>query len=472
MPFTVNWKIKNEHNYLKIELIILLFILVRLIGIVNPPLEIAHSWRQVTGLMVSRNFLEVDPSIWFPRVDENHGLSGIIGMEFPLLNYLHYFISLLFDYDHWYGRLINLLVSSCGIYFFYRLIKETINWKTAYYAGILLLGSIWFSYSRKMMPDTFSMSLAIIGLYFAHRYSLEGKTSSYALFFLFICLGFLSKISAVFCLVAIPFIVDFTKAGKVRTRVSAGVIIALVISYIWYFQWNTHLSENYGNWYNSGSDMPSGFNALFMNPWDVLKQFYFSSFKSYLAFALFLVSLTVLFVKKERNMLLFLGASILFFLLYMAKSGSIFIDHEYYIIPIVPVFSIMIGYFLASLKQHMIVVPLLVLCLIESISNQQHDLFTKESEKYKLTLENICDQHFTKSTLIGINGNGNPQELYLSHRKGWVLQNEQCIDPVYIEKIKRLGCEYLIVNVHSLTTELPYLKTFENEHYRIYRIVD
>ena len=53
---------KNENDYLKIEYVIGLFFLIRLIGITNPPLEIAHNWRQVTGLMVARNYLEIDPT--------------------------------------------------------------------------------------------------------------------------------------------------------------------------------------------------------------------------------------------------------------------------------------------------------------------------------------------------------------------------------------------------------------------------
>jgi hypothetical protein len=49
----------------RIEFFILLYFLIRLYGITDPPLEVAHHWRQVTGLMVARNFLEVDNNIFF-----------------------------------------------------------------------------------------------------------------------------------------------------------------------------------------------------------------------------------------------------------------------------------------------------------------------------------------------------------------------------------------------------------------------
>ena len=107
-----------------IQFWILLFFVIRLIGITNPPLETSHNWRQCTGLMVARNFYEVDSNILYPRVDDNQGESGIIGMEFPTMNYFHYLLALLFGYTHWYGRLLNLIVSSLGLLFFSKLLDR------------------------------------------------------------------------------------------------------------------------------------------------------------------------------------------------------------------------------------------------------------------------------------------------------------------------------------------------------------
>lgn len=72
---------------------ILLLFIVRLIGISNPPLEVGHNWRQTTVTMVSRNFLEIDNNILYPRIDIAGEKTGITGMEFPLLNYTIYIVS-------------------------------------------------------------------------------------------------------------------------------------------------------------------------------------------------------------------------------------------------------------------------------------------------------------------------------------------------------------------------------------------
>jgi 4-amino-4-deoxy-L-arabinose transferase-like glycosyltransferase len=193
-------KLLSSTFYKDIRFWILLFFVVRLIGITNPPLDAAHSWRQVTGNMVSRNFLETDANIFYPRVDMAGEKTGITGTEFPLLNYLIYLVSLLFGWQHWYGRLIVLLISSFGTYFFYKIARRFWKEETAFYATILLLVSNWFIYSRKIMPDTFSISLMLIGVYFAIQFIDNNKRISLLWSWLFIVMGALSKIPSILVL--------------------------------------------------------------------------------------------------------------------------------------------------------------------------------------------------------------------------------------------------------------------------------
>src|SRR6478609_1464119 len=103
---------------------IALFFVGRLYGITNPPLEAASTWRQTDALMIARNFYETDSNILYPRVDVAGTLTGIVGVEFPLYNYLIFLVSLLFGFESWYGRIINLIITSIGTYYFYKLIKN------------------------------------------------------------------------------------------------------------------------------------------------------------------------------------------------------------------------------------------------------------------------------------------------------------------------------------------------------------
>ena len=176
--------------------IILLF-LIRLIGITNAPLETGHNWRQSLTSMIARNFLDGEANLLYPRIDMAGAESGIIGSEFPVFNYLIYLVSSVFGYAHWYGRLINLAISSIGFLYFFKLVKGIFNKQVAFNATVILMVSIWFSFSRKIMPDTFSVSLVIIGLYYAREYLCDGRELGLILFLFFSTLGVLSKIPAV-----------------------------------------------------------------------------------------------------------------------------------------------------------------------------------------------------------------------------------------------------------------------------------
>ncbi len=288
----------------KIEFWIFLFFMFRLWGITDPPLESGHNWRQITGLMVSRNFLEIDSNIFFPRVDENNGGTGIIGMEFPILNYLHFLLSFIFGYQHWYGRLINLIVSSLGIFYFYKLIKVVFNENLAFYSSIGLLTSTWFVFSRKMMPDTFCMALMFIGLYFGYQYLIKKHWKKLLLFFLFTSLGSLAKIPAI---IGFSFVLLFWWKLKPTIKImwvqSVFMVFTCILVYLWYFLWNPYLSENYGNWYNLGKSFSQGFEELSHNLPKIMENFYFHSFNSFILFGLSLYGFILIlkFKKKPFN---------------------------------------------------------------------------------------------------------------------------------------------------------------------------
>jgi len=93
-------------------------------------------------------------------------LTGIMGSEFPIMNYLVFGLYKLFGVDWWQGRLLNLVVSSIGCFFFYKTIFQFIKKDIAFAATLILLASLWFSLSRKFMPDVFSASLVLIAIYF------------------------------------------------------------------------------------------------------------------------------------------------------------------------------------------------------------------------------------------------------------------------------------------------------------------
>jgi len=420
--------------------------------------------------MIARNFLEGNPNLFYPQIDMAGNHTGIIGSEFPFYNYLIYLTSLVFDYSHWYGRLINLIVSSVGIYFFYLLVEKICDKKIAFNASIVLLSSIWFAYSRKIMPDTFSVSLVIIGLFYCYTYLTTGSYLKLFLFFPFITLGMLCKIPALSLTAVISIIIIVKEIStKRKIIVLIGTTISIIVVSFWYFYWVPHLLETYHYQLYFPKGLSEGIKEILPLLPGFFEKFYFSSLCSYIAFAFFLGGL--FFIFRSRNLYLKTGVLVITvsFFIFIIKTGSVFPLHSYYIIPFTPVMALIAGYGLSKFPAKYLFIPLILISL-EGIANQQHDFFIKNSERYKLSLEYLTAKHISKNELIVINGGPSPQEIYFAHRKGWTVENKM-INKKELEHFKELGASFLIINKKSFTKTIDYYPLICSDmNYDIYKL--
>ena len=430
---------------------IVFFFILRLYGITNPPLDMAHNWRQTTGYMVARNFYEVDNNILYPRLDIAGDKTGITGTEFSILNYLIYLLSLVFGFHDWFGRLINLIVSSIGIFYFYKLIRLKFEEKLSFFSAYLLLISDWFIYSRKGMPDTFSTALVIMGIYFVFRYFENFKWKNLFLYFLFALLGVLSKIPAAYLFVLLVFPMDKKEiAVRYRMYVLATTFLIFIPVGWWYFYWVPYLTKTYGfSHYYMGVSLNLGFHQLLEALPLALEKFYYDALK-FTGFMMFLGGLYLVWKNREQKMqkIFFLTAAAFF--IFMAKAGGNFCIHSYYIIPFVPVMCFYAAYVLSKLKKEWVLAVAVIALTVENIANQQHDFKIKEEEKYKLTLEPLADKISRPSDLVAINCGINPQQVYLMHRKGWNITTEEAQNPVFIDSLRLHQCKFLFINKHEL----------------------
>jgi len=449
---------------------ILFFFVLRLIGITNAPLEIGHNWRQSLTNMIARNFLEGNANMLYPQIDMAGNQTGIIGSEFPFYNYLIYLVSLVFGYSHWYGRLINLIVSSFGTYFFYLLVEKVCNKKVAFNASIVLLSSIWFAYSRKIMPDTFSVSLVIIGLFYGYMYLTTGTFGKLFLFFLFTTLGMLCKIPAL-SLVSVISIILIVKEIPANRKLIVLILttLSLIIVGLWYFYWVPYLLETYHYQLYFPKGLIEGFKEIIPLLPDFFEKFYFSSLCSYIALAFIVGGLFFIFKSKDFYLKTGILIITISFFLFILKTGSVFPLHTYYIIPFTPVMALAAGYGLSKFPAKYLYVPLILISL-EGIANQQHDFFIKNGERYKLSLEGLTDKNIGKNELIVINGSQSPQEIYFAHRKGWTVEND-AINKEELNRLKELGASYLIINKKSFANTIDYYPLISSDqNYDIYKL--
>jgi hypothetical protein len=422
--------------------------------------------------MIARNFHTDGIDLLHPVIDMAGEKSGIIGSEFPLLNALIALISVPFGYEHWYGRLINLIVTSLGSFAFFKLIKAIFTERIAFFSTLILLTSIWFTFGRKIMPDTFSISLLLIGFWFGFRY-LRGDSRPIALicsFTVFTALGLLCKIPALAlmgAIIAVPLIGHISRPRMMGIFLATAVSVG--IAFIWYFYWVPHLVDTY----RFQLFFPKGFSEGLaeIRPLipELFERFYFSALKSYTAFAIFLVGIFLLLKRSHRSVVVALTTITLLFLAFIVKTGSVFPLHNYYVIPFVPVMALGAGYFLARLRSAWST-GLMVLIAIESIANQQHDFFIKPEREYKLSLETISRESLPPDELVVINGGQSPTDMYFANRKGWSITVEQSLDQTYTDSLAKLGAQYLIFDLHY-SEQIPDLDViYEGEDYRIYRL--
>jgi len=439
---------------------ILLFFVVRLFNI-NAPIFDSHNWRQADGYAIARNFFEIDANIFYPRIDHAGNLTGIMGSEFPIMNYLVFGLYKIFGVDWWQARLLNLMVSSLGCLFFYKIIFQFIKKQVAFPSTLILLASLWFSHSRKFMPDVFSTSLVIIAIYFGLNFLYSKKNWHISLYFILITFGLLSKLpSFIMTGLLVPVIFESSVHIKRKLLFVFVSIVAIIPAVWWYFYWAPKITSDYGFFYFfMGSSLSESVEFLRSEWQNVFSRFYVDAM-GYVGFAFYVLGVVYSLIKKEKKLLIILISAFIFQLIFMLKAGGSFAHHTYYIIPFVPIMAIFVGFFISRIQNGWIRLLLIIIIAVESVLNLQHDFKSKPSASYLLQLESVADSYTSKEDLIIINNTLNPKSLYFAHRKGWGVKSKVISDSDFLEDVVEKGCQLFIWDRHSaeLPVNIPYFK--------------
>ncbi|HEY9049502.1 MAG TPA: glycosyltransferase family 39 protein [Ohtaekwangia sp.] len=453
---------------------ILFFFLLRMYGITFPPLEVGHNWRQTDGLMIARNFYERDANIFYPTVDVAGEKSGIVGCEFPLLNYIVYLVAAVFGYEHWYGRLVVLLFSSIGVFFFHRILRKYFGESVAFNAAIILLVSFWFSHSRKNIPDIFAVSLCITGLYYALAYLEEGKWYRLAIYFILALAGCLAKVTAasVLSVLLIPFL---NKENPATRKVTLGLFSCAILAgiYGWYLVWIPYLNETYGfgDHFSMGTSFMEGAKSFIGSFPKVSKRFYDTAMK-YTGFAAFLAGLFFLIRKKQWIAFAAFLLPFLSFMLVLIKTGNSIIGDTYYILTVIPCMAFVAGYGLAQIPNKKVIAAALVIIAIEGIADQIYDFRVRQPNKSLEELETIMDGISKRDDLIAINSDvHNPTAMYFAHRRGWTVTNDFLSHEENIQDMHAKGCKFIVIAKEQYgDISLAFPKVHESQYFKIYKL--
>ncbi len=450
--------------------IALLFI-IRLENIDLAPLD-RHFWRQSITLGVARNYLEWDANFFHPRTVLCDSRGGIQAQEFPIFNYLIFLMWKIFGTHDWCYRLLNLITTSIGLFYFYRIVKNLVNDKVALMSTIFFGSSIAFIYGRMAMPDVFAVSFALIGVSFGWDFLKEGKSKNLILFGLFATLGILSKIPAtcVLALLAAPFFDKENDIGRKKKLAAVG-FFALTMLVLWYFVWVPWAEETYKNPLYFPVSLSVGWQETMVECLtDTIGRFRFMAFQQEWTFWVAMIGLILIVVKWNKRLLLpfVLYASLMFF--FILKAGRIFSGHEYYVIPFIPMMAILAGYAIDSVWKNQVLqlIPIVFLTVL-SLYPQKEYFFIPNHLKKFLKLEAITDSVVPKKArVICTTGTGQPWMLYAAHRRGWTDEN-RIKDADWVRSEAPVGMAYAIVDKEKLRDSLPFPVLFDDNDFRIYK---
>lgn len=443
-----------------------------IVGLENidvPPFD-AHDWRQTLTISMAKYFNGFH-HLFYPPTIIGDG-TDMMGSEFPIFNGFLAILYKIFGFQDWYGRLINWIISTIGLFYFYKLVTQLWSSKVALYSSIFLGSSIIFEYARKTMPDTISLFLGIAGSYYAICYLSDGKRRNIVFASLLLLLCGLIKLPFIITWVFILMI--YLKKGidlnrKVKLSLAMGTCLTLITS--WYFLWVPHLLDQGASKLFFNFSITDGYNQFYALKTEGIINFFTNSFHFIPLTFLSIIGLGVLVTENKRTFI-FAASYIGFFILLIVKSGMVFPTHDYYVMPIVPLLSIGAAYFIDYFFKFYIIALVLVLMLcINGFINNKNTSFNNTNSKYYEHLAAFLDTSIPRDAKLIVNGGEfNPTFMYWTGRKGWTWKNENFMKKSWVLSLRKKGLEYIVQNKHLLKDKIPFVIIDENEDFILYDI--
>jgi len=129
-----------------------------------------HQGAQCDRASLAQNYFYGNMNFFYPEVNEDRCVDGIVSCEFPLTSYLAAALYRTFGYDEFWFRLLSFLFAACGFFSLFLLIRHFLNeWIAFCLIGILQFSPILLFYTNNFLPDIASFGLAFVAWYFFVR---------------------------------------------------------------------------------------------------------------------------------------------------------------------------------------------------------------------------------------------------------------------------------------------------------------
>ena len=315
-----------------------------------------HQSAQCDRASLAQNYFYGGMHFFYPEVNENRCIDGIVSCELPLPSFLAACAYKLLGYDEFYFRLITYLFFSLGMFALFLLFNSRIN-KISSMALVLILqlSPILLFYGANFIPDTCSLGLALIAWYsffkrhIQHTYEPNSKSLSLQIIFI-LSLGFSVAIKTTSLIQFISMsgllVLSYLPFLKIKIEQRKSLLISLLLSFciplLWYL-WSKYLSLTHNSQYFMMSLPHSESWDKYFEAWAVYLANWPPQALSYpliyIAVSLWFITLFLKkFIQRELYYLsVFNSFGSLLFLFLMIEQ---FKYHDYYFICLFPAFAL------------------------------------------------------------------------------------------------------------------------------------
>lgn len=475
-------------DFFILSLILTIALLFRLYKI-STPLADLHSWRQVDTSAVTRNFVKLGIDFLHPRYDDLSNVQsgkenpqGYRFVEFPIYNALVatiYKLLPLFSIEV-YGRLVTAVFSLFIILVIYYLgLKESGRITAVIASMVYAIFPFFVFFSRVILPETSSLSLAFLSIFFLYLYSGSKRKVFSLIWFifslLFFTLSLLIKPPAIFYAITLLFL--FYKKFGLSLIKKPSVYLYFILGIIPLSLWRLYIL-NYpegippSDWLITSVNTYQGLQNIFFRP-AFFRWIFFERINNFIlgGYLTFFLILGVLSKQKKYILLSILISSLAY--LFTFQGGNV--QHEYYQTYILPAVALFIGvgvstiyenkkFFFHSLITSVIVIALFGLSFFFSFYKVR-DYYTYPTELPQIA--NIVKTLTNEQDTIVTDRLGDTTLLYLTERKGAASIYK---DP---PELKKLGYKYLVTLHEDLIKDLKgkkYKVVFENNTFAMFEL--
>jgi len=433
---------------------------------ISIPLADHHSWRQSDTAAVARNFIKEGWNFLKPKIDnfsplhpEKMNEQRLFMVEPPIYNSLVAGIYKILGAKEKWARLVSILFSLGSAFFLYLI--------TSYYLGkkVGFLSAFFFAvlpynvfYSRVVLPEPMIIFLTLGMFYFAIKW-LETKSIFHFSFFIFhSMLSFSQKSFPLFLLLPLLYLIfkkfsfDFWKQKKLYLW----FLISLTPLILWRW-WINYFPEGIpaNLWlFNQGNIRFKG--AFFY--WIFAKRIG-ELILGYWGLPLLVLGL-ILRPKKEGWFFHFWLLSILIFITVFAAGN---VTHDYYQIPLTPIFCIFLAkganFLLFEKDQNfhkLLSYLLFIVCCLLMIAFSWYQVRDFYNIQSGVDLAGRwIDENTPKNALILTGDSNDATLLYNCNRWGWTggYASNFPNEPQIIEKVRKMSASYYVTTKFDSNSE-------------------